>query len=291
MPPPASSRRGLPGVATDVTSTDGAVTGPSGPEGAAAPAPPRSLGDAAAWVLLAGAGFVGGQIAAALILVLVASADGHLNDLSTLEARAVPPAWVVVGGLVGLWAGFVGAAVAASRWRGSGHVARDLGLRVRRWDPVIGAVAGLLGQFVLVTVLYLPWEHFDPRLSRQLSQPAKHLTGGFPGSDLVVIGVLTVAVVPVVEELFFRGLVLRGCLRLFDGAGRILGPTLAVLVTGVVFGLAHAELLELLGLAGFGVVLSAMAYRWKRLGPGIFAHAMFNLVAIVSVAHQSGMLR
>ena len=78
---------------------------------------------------------------------------------------------------------------------------------------------------------------------------------------------------------FFRGLVLRGFLRLFRGAGRILGPGLSVTVTGIVFGLAHVELLELLGLASFGVVLSVMAYKFKRLGPGIFAHATFNGVA------------
>jgi hypothetical protein len=27
-----------------------------------------------------------------------------------------------------------------------------------------------------------------------------------------------------------------------------------------------------------------MAYRFRRLGPGIFAHGMFNLLAILSVA-------
>jgi membrane protease YdiL (CAAX protease family) len=151
-------------------------------------------------------------------------------------------------------------------------------------------VAGLGGQFVLVTLLYLPWEHFDPGLSQELAQPAKHLTGGFPGVDLAVIAVLTVLVVPVVEELFFRGLVLRGFIRLFAGAGRVLGPVLAVTSTGIVFGLAHGELLELLGLAAFGIVLSVMAYKFKRLGPGIFAHATFNLAAILDIAHQSGNL-
>ncbi len=105
-----------------------------------------------------------------------------------------------------------------------------------------------------------------------------------------MIAVLTVLVVPVVEELFFRGLVLRGFVRIFAGAGRILGPSLAVTTTGIVFGLAHCELLELLGLAAFGIVLSVIAYRFKRLGPCIFAHATFNLVAILSIAFPSGIV-
>jgi hypothetical protein len=187
---------------------------------------------------------------------------------------------------VGLWVGFGGAVVAASRLRGSGSVAADMGLRVRRFDPLIGLGAGLAGQYVVVYLLYLPWEHFDPTLSQQLQQPAKHLTGGFPGVDLAVIAALTVVVVPVVEELFFRGLVLRAFVRLFRGAGRRFGPVLSVTLTGIVFALAHAQLLELLGLAAFGIVLSVMAYRFKRLGPSIFAHATFNLVAILGIAFQ-----
>jgi membrane protease YdiL (CAAX protease family) len=96
-----------------------------------------------------------------------------------------------------------------------------------------------------------------------------------------------VAVVPVIEELFFRGLLLRSLVRICGPAGKALGPVLAVTLTGVLFGLAHAETLQLLGLAGFGIVLSAMAYKFDRLGPGIFAHGGFNLVAVLALAARS----
>jgi hypothetical protein len=253
--------------------------------------PPRTLADAWTWLVVAFVGLLGGELLSILILYGVANINGHVSNVSALVSRAVPPAWVVISTLIGLWIGFVGAPLWASFMVGTGSIVRDMGLRFRPWDPLIGIAAGLGGQFILITLLYLPWEHFDPGLSQKLAQPAKHLTGGFPGVDLAVIAVLTVVVVPVVEELFFRGLVLRGFVRLFAGAGRIVGPVLAVTATGIVFGLAHFELLELLGLAAFGIVLSVMAYRFKRLGPGIFAHATFNLAAILDIAHQSGLVR
>ncbi len=194
-------------------------------------------------------------------------------------------------GLVGLWIGFIGAVVLASRNYGTGNVLRDMGLQVRWIDVPVGVAAGLFGQFILLNLLYLPLEHLVPHLSTRLSEPAKHLTGGFPGVDLVVIAVLTVVVVPVVEELMFRGLVLKGFVKVFGRVGPALGPTLAVVSTGIVFGLAHFEPLELLGLAAFGVVLSVLAYRSGRLGPGIFAHATFNLIAILSIALPGSILR
>jgi hypothetical protein len=61
------------------------------------------------------------------------------------------------------------------------------------------------------------------------------------------------------------------------------GPALAIVITGVLFGLAHAESLQLLGLATFGIVLSFISYRTGRLGMNMAAHASFNLVAIIAV--------
>ena len=286
--PPSVLPAGLTPTAPDAGS--GPETGGARSLGRSDPAPPLTMGDAGTWLFLAAGGFVAGQILSTVILLVIAAANGHLSQLSALAARTIPPAWVVVGGLVGLWIGFLGAALLATRLRGTGSLFADMGLRVQRWDPLIGIGAGLFGQFVLITLLYLPWEHVDPGLSKELAQPAKHLTGGFPGVDLAVIGVLTVLVVPVVEEIFFRGLVLRGFIRLFAGAGRVVGPVLAVTTTGIVFGLAHGELLELLGLAAFGILLSVMAYRYKRLGPCIFAHATFNLIAILAIAFPGGMV-
>ncbi len=245
---------------------------------------PRTERDAGAWLLWAGLGFVIGQVASAILLYAVAAATGHSSNVAQLAAQPVPPAWVVVSGLVGLWFGFVGAAVVASRSRGTGNLRRDMGLELRPWDVLIGPAVGLAGQLVLLPILYFPLEHVVRHLDQRLNAPAKHLTGGFPGADLAVISVLTVVVVPVIEELFFRGLVLRALLRVCRGAGPVLGVGLAAVADGVIFGLAHFELLQLLGLAAFGVVLALMAYKFRRLGPGIFAHGMFNLLAILSVA-------
>jgi membrane protease YdiL (CAAX protease family) len=248
-------------------------------------APPRSTRDAWFWLMLAGFGWLAGQLLSAVVLFVVAAANGHSHDLSELLHRAVPPAWVVVCGLVGLWVGFLGAITLASKLRGTGRVLRDMRWGFRRWDPLIGVGAGVVGQFVVLPLIYLPLQVFIPHLSERLSQPAKHLTGGFHGADVAVIAVLTVVVVPVVEELMFRGLILRGFLRAFGRAGRSLGPALAVVATGAIFGLAHGEALEFLGLMVFGIILSVLAYKFDRLGPSIFAHASFNLVAILVVVY------
>ena len=234
--------------------------------------------------MFAGLGFIVGQVVSSVLLVIVATITGHGSQIAQLATQPVPPAWVEVTGLVGLWFGFIGAIVLTSRLRGTGSVVRDMGLTIRPWDVLTGPLIGLGGQLLLLPVLYLPLEHVVPHLNQRLKVPAQHLTGGFPGSDLAVIAFLTVVVVPVIEETFFRGLVLRALLRVCKGAGPVMGVALAAVADGIIFGLAHFELLELLGLSAFGAVLALMAYKFRRLGPGIFAHGTFNLLAILSVA-------
>jgi membrane protease YdiL (CAAX protease family) len=188
------------------------------------------------------------------------------------------PVAVTVAGLIGLWAGLAGGVVYATRAKGSGSLDRDFGLRIRLpWDVVGGVAVGLASQYVMVPLLYLPFEQFDHTLRRRLENQAKDVTraahGGF---QVAILFVFLVIGAPVVEELFFRGLLLRSLDRRY-------GVPAAVLGSALVFGLAHYELLQLPALILFGVVLAVLAERTGRLGPGIAAHAAFNAATVLSL--------
>ncbi|MGH9056575.1 MAG: lysostaphin resistance A-like protein [Acidimicrobiales bacterium] len=180
----------------------------------------------------------------------------------------------------GLWIGLAGAVIWASRRSGTGDLGRDFGLRLGRWwDLPLGAAIGLACQYLLVPLLYLPFEQVDRSLAHQLSQPARTDTAAAHGVGMVVVLLLILAVgAPIVEELFFRGLLLRSLL------GRTPVPV-AIVGSAVLFALAHFELVQFAGLAVFGIVLALLAWRTRRLGPGMAAHAAFNAVAVLSVVH------
>lgn len=213
--------------------------------------------------------------------------------------------------LLGLWVGLIAAAVAATRMRQSsgegalvapgprvaparpspdalvarpstGSIVEDYGLRIRPiLDVPLGLAVGVGAQFLLIPALEAPLRPFVPHLDQRLGHPARQLLGGAHGPGLVVLAVLICLGSPVVEELFFRGLLLRGLIGRLRPLGRRAAPAASIVLTGIVFGLVHFEALQLLGLAGFGMVLGLLAWWTGRLGPSIVAHVAFNSTTVI----------
>lgn len=193
------------------------------------------------------------------------------------RGQAVPLA-VTIAGLIGLWIGLLGGVVASSRWSGSGRLDDDVGLRAR-WpvDAVVGVVAGIGTQVVLIPLLYLPFERADPGLRHRLEAPAKADTAAIHGGWQIALLFIFLAVgAPFVEELFFRGLLQRSLARAF-------GPAVAVVGSALLFGLAHFQLLQLPALILLGLILAALAQRSGRLGPAIVAHSAFNAFTVLTL--------
>jgi hypothetical protein len=254
-------------------------------------APPVTRGDGGAWLLLALVGFVVGQIVALVAIAVVAAALGKGSQVAQLSKLSVPPEWLVVSSLVGLWVGFFGAPWLASRIRGTRHFCADLGLRFK-WIDLVGIAIGVGGQ-LLVAIVYAPFiKHLH-----NFNGPTNKLTGGAHGGGFAVIALFTIVGAPFMEELFFRGLVFKALARLFTprvatrSLARTLGVGSAIVADGLLFGLAHGELAQLGGLALFGCILAFVTYRTGRLGMNMVAHASFNATAIIAVLNtRSGLI-
>lgn len=214
-------------------------------------------------------GLVGGYALATLIASLWFSFTG--DEELDLAGQAFSQ--------VGLWTGMVGAAVVASHRKGAGTLSRDFGFRLRWPDLGVGVLVALA-----VQLLVLPGIAFllRPLLGEpEVSGPVQDLLDKSQGPAFLGL-VLSVAVgAPLVEELFFRGLLLRSLQRRVPNS-------VAVGLSALAFGLSHgsslpvdAVVLVIVSLTVFGAVLAALAVRTGRLGPSIVTHAAFNLFTLL----------
>ncbi len=121
---------------------------------------------------------------------------------------------------------------------------------------VLVVIFGLGGLANLVPPDF-PWGRGPPDLP----------SAGFPYLVLILTGV---GVAPVAEEVFFRGLVLRGLVAR-HASGR------ALLISAVIFGLAHIESLHRgLAAAGLGMLLGWWFLRTRNLVVPVILHAGIN---------------
>ena len=102
------------------------------------------------------------------------------------------------------------------------------------------------------------------------------------GPKLAVLVVTAVLIAPVIEELFFRGLLLRSLQRRFSAVA-------AVAISGLAFGLAHVVFdwsgagPVLPALVALGMISGIFAVRTGNLSRSILLHAGFNLLAVLAV--------
>jgi uncharacterized protein len=206
-------------------------------------------------------GILASQVLAGLVGSVVLAAGGWSSDEI--------PLWALALLQVPLWAGW-GIALWVAAHKGDGLVV-DLGIRVRWADVPVGLAIGVASQLVLLPVLYLPVLRLLGRDIEDLSAPAERLVDRASGATGWLLLVLMVALgAPVVEELFYRGLLLRSLQK------RGMSDGWACVASGVVFGAMHMQALQFLGLAVFGIVLAVLSVRSGRLGPAIWAHVGFN---------------
>jgi CAAX protease family protein len=222
-------------------------------------APRWGLGDVI-WVWFAGlaVGAVVGSIAAAL--------RGRSSGLD-------PDGLDLAIGLFAQNGAILAAVIGVSRGKGLGTLRRDFGLtvRVQDWPWLAVGVLVQVGSYGVVELL----QHVSGGLpEQQAADTVKHSQG--PELVLVVLGVALFA--PVVEELLFRGLLLRSLLRRTT-------PAVAVVVSSVVFAMAHlldpstATLMApLLALAAISAV---RAVRSGDLSQSILLHVGFNLLSAI----------
>jgi hypothetical protein len=181
----------------------------------------------------------------------------------------------------GLWAGLFGACVLAARRYGNGSL-RQLGLAgIRRQDVGVGVLAAFIGRIATV-VLVAP---FIPLLPTKTVRGSS-LTNGLTSSTLtaVVLALIVAVGAPFFEELFFRGLVQSAITRRW-------GARVAVFAQAACFAAAHYQVgmglaetfITFLTIGALGIYLGVLRWRYQRLGPGMVAHATFNLVAVLLV--------
>ncbi len=187
---------------------------------------------------------------------------------------------VLVAGLLGQQIGHLAGLAMVMRYREASL--EDLGFEIVPSDGVyvfagVGLQLGLILLFSPLSAMLA--EEENPQALSELVPTVD----GVALQAAIVFGIALLA--PALEEIMFRSV-------LSQAVGRRLGAAMTLVVTSLVFSIFHLAsvdlssdirviLLLLAQLFIAGMVLGTLAQRRGRLGPAVFTHAGFNLIAVI----------
>lgn len=96
----------------------------------------------------------------------------------------------------------------------------------------------------------------------------------------ILVVIATVIIAPVVEEVIFRGLILSRLSRALPG-------WLAVLISALLFGVCHGQIVWVAYAFVLGVVFGFLSLRARSIWPSLVAHLFFNGIGQLMVLLES----
>lgn len=231
------------------------------------------LGDAW-WGLLA---YVAASLALSAAVAVAIAATG--GDLEELELGPYAISFLVIGNVIA----FVGVPWLATRRKGARSLRHDFGLEFRPVDLALGLGFGFAGLIGAGIVGMLVDNAFG--VEETTSNIPVDALGN--AGELIVFAISVAVVTPIIEELFFRGLVYRSLLK------RRMSTWAAMAWTTGVFVIPHLTAADsVASLVSLSASLTVLGLSFqlachvadRRLGAPIVAHAVVNGVAVLVLA-------
>ena len=153
--------------------------------------------------------------------------------------------------------------------------------RPRSWKRALGLAAAALVAIYVASLAYTGLlsllGDFDPTEEQGLVPDGWDSSRAAP---FIAFFLAVTILAPIVEELTYRGL----------GFSLIspYGVVLAIVGTGLLFGLTHGLLVGLPVLAFFGIVVGWLRAKTDSVYPGMLLHATFNAVALLVAVSGAG---
>ena len=146
-------------------------------------------------------------------------------------------------------------------------------LRIFNWLPLIMICIVLLGLRGCFTGIGSVAFKYSPYL-RYLDDIIRENILRFYESGIVWSFLYIVIIAPVLEEMFFRGLLLRSYLKRYSTEA-------AIVITALLFGVMHGQPIQIFWGFILGLLLAWLYLLTRSLWPCIIAHSFGNLTALI----------
>lgn len=115
---------------------------------------------------------------------------------------------------------------------------------------------------------------------RDLSSSYEEVKAAFFAGSVLVQVICLGFLIPYAEEILFRGII-------YGRAKEAFGPQKAILISALLFGVIHWNLLQFIFATIMGVVLAYFTERYRSLVPAYIGHAAANIIVVLHAASDN----
>lgn len=155
-------------------------------------------------------------------------------------------------------------------------------IKNEKTPPVLSlmAVSCAVGSRFVVNVYHYISQKI-PLLNNSIEKAEELIPNGLKMHQLLVGVFLMIVVAPIFEEILFRGIV-------FGELSSFMRPWAAIILQGLIFGIAHAALFQSIFAFVLGIILGIIYYYSKSIKMAFVYHIAFNASAFIITTQLSG---
>jgi CAAX protease family protein len=222
-----------------------------------------------------------GDALLAMLVFLVASLGIGIVAINRSGGGGLAGAWLPLA-VIGPAVVQLGYVVWIANARGTG-LASDFQLRFKAVDLPIGIALGFTGMIAAGLIGVMIIEVFDREPTAAAAEVLRDSEGGNGLTIWIVLfAFLAATLIPLIEELVFRGLWWSALEK------RGMHPVAILVITSAVFAVLHLEPLRTAVVFVLGLAIGIGRLQTGRIGPSIAAHAFVNAVSMTALLVELG---
>ena len=157
-------------------------------------------------------------------------------------------------------------------WYIKADIKRLFKLKLPSIADLIGAILLFIGSYVIMNIMGNVINHFSPSSAENMNAGYSAIWNGMP----LWLLILSSAILPAIcEEMTFRGFV-------FGTLENKYSVVSACIVSGLIFGISHFTLIQLVVVGFMGMVLAYIAHKSGSIIPGALLHCANNTIALLA---------
>ena len=150
---------------------------------------------------------------------------------------------------------------------------KEIGLKNPKIKDIFIGLIGALVWFIISNLLgFLTIKFIGTKVDN-----SEYLLGKNPTPyQYIILTIVAVFGAPIIEEMAFRGIILNSIAHKY-------GYKIAIILSGILFGLMHLSLVNLFPLISVGIILGYFYNKTKNLWTSIVAHMCFNGIGMLQL--------